>query len=148
MKKTEELAEILESGAGLAETMLDILKAQQQAIVQFQSAALGELLEKQQSLVKPMEIMEKKRQDLTIEIGRMSGAPKETRSLKELVETLEKDEAAKIQKCGNRLHAIVEQVLTINNQNKVLLENSLRFIQRNLRIITSDYSRKFVDAKI
>jgi flagellar biosynthesis/type III secretory pathway chaperone len=148
MKKIEELVELLESGAGLAGTMLDILKAQQQAIVQFQSAALVDLLLKQQAVMKPMEVVEKKRQELTAEIGRSNGALSDTLSITELTRVLELEDAARIRSCGDRLHGIVEQVLKINTQNKVLLENSLRFIQRNLKIITSDYSRQLVDAKM
>jgi len=122
--QTESIEDIVRTEAELAEALLGLLKQQQNAIVHFQDAALTSLLEQQQHLLVPLEALEKER----ARVFRARGAGSAPGS--------------------ERLRSLAREIAAINRQNRTLLEQGLRFIHQNLRILTEDFTRKLVDARI
>jgi flagellar biosynthesis/type III secretory pathway chaperone len=126
--KNEKVDEVLKSEAELAEVLLGLLKQQQNAIVHFRDSELTTLMEQQQSVLRPLEALERERAHMIHGEQRL----------------LEHDAQAH----GNRLKEVAKQIVEVNRQNKALLENSLKFIQQSLRIMTDNYTKQLLDAKI
>jgi flagellar biosynthesis/type III secretory pathway chaperone len=126
MMINEKLAEVEKIETELAEVLLGLLKQQQNAIVHFRDAELTSLVEQQQNIIRPLEALEKER----MHFMREGPSQEEGQSYRQ------------------QLKSLVRQILEVNNQNKVLLENSLKFIHQNLRIMTDDYTKQLIDAKI
>ncbi len=126
--KTEALEEILKAETDLAEALLGVLKEQQNAIIHFRGSALSQLIEQQHSLMRPLEQLERERQ--------------------KLIDAMKNNNTEAVSHYKQRLKSIVQQILEINQQNKVLIENALKFIQYNVRLLTEGLSKQIIDAKV
>jgi flagellar biosynthesis/type III secretory pathway chaperone len=62
-----------------------------------------------------------------------------------LTNRLPEEEATQVNKYGKKLRSVIERIVTVNSQNKILLDNSLRFIKHNIRIMTDGYTKKLID---
>jgi len=122
-----QLTEILTTQIQLAEALLVLIKQQQQAIIHSDEDEVLRLVNRQQELLQPLSALEKERisfQKSRVEIEDSA------------IYTLEKT-----------LRNIIGEVVEINNQNRVLIENSLRFVRQTLRILTNDYQRNLIDTR-
>lgn len=126
--KNESLEEILKTEAELAEALLGVLRAQQNAIIHFRGSSLTQLIEQQHSLLRPLEQLEKERQ--------------------KLMEATNQNDDHTVAEQKKRLKSIVHQIIEINQQNKELLENALRFVHYNIRLLTEGFTKQLIDAKV
>jgi flagellar biosynthesis/type III secretory pathway chaperone len=126
--KNETVEEVLKSETELAEVLLGLLKQEQNAIVHFRDSELTALIEQQHTVLRPLEALERERASLSQENPQLMETGTQTH--------------------GKRLRSVALQIVEINKQNRVLLENSMKFIQQNLRIITDNYTKQLLDAKI
>ena len=126
--KNESLEEILTTEAEIAEALLGILRQQQNAIVHFQGSSLTKLVEQQHSLLRPLEQLEKERQ--------------------KIIEEVKLQENESLAQHRQRLKSLVQQIVEINQQNKELIENALRFVQYNIRLMTEGFTKQIIDAKV
>lgn len=146
MTTSEQFTEVLKTEAELASALLEVLQEQQQAIIHFQDASLAAAIERQQQLMKPIASLEKEWVKVSREFSReLHIDSPEPLSLSVLTNRLPEEEAAQVSKYGKKLRSVVEKIFTVNSQNKMLLENSLRFIKHNIRIMTDGYSKKLID---
>ena len=125
--QTDNLENVIRTEAELAEALLGLLKQQQNAIVHFQDAALTSLVEQQQHILRPLEALERERLRI------MNGSSTATE---------------RIPQSAQRLRTLAREIADVNRQNRTLLESAMRFIHQNLRILTEDFTRKLVDARI
>lgn len=146
MTTSEQFTEVLKIEAELASALLEVLQEQQQAIIHFQDASLAAAIERQQQLMKPIASLEKEWVKVSRDFSReLHIASHEPLSLSVLTNRLPEEEAAHVSKYGKKLRSVVEKIFTVNSQNKILLEHSLRFIKHNIRIMTDGYSKKLID---
>ena len=142
MTTTDQFAEVLRAEADLADALLGALNDEQQAILRLRNGDLLAAVERQQRLLLPMEGLERER----IKLCRTMGSEgKEVESLSGIAAHMPPEEAAPLLRSGQRLRAKAETILAVSGQNRMLLENSLRFVKHTLRLVTEDYSRKLVD---
>ncbi len=127
MTNSNQLAEVLTTQIQLSEALLELLKLQQQAIIQSNEEEILNLVRRQQELLQPLSELEKER-------------TKYSKSAEEFAD--ESMRALEI-----RLKNLVREIVEINNQNRVLIENSIRFVRQTLRILTNDYQRNLVDTR-
>jgi flagellar biosynthesis/type III secretory pathway chaperone len=146
MATIEQFTEVLKTQTELTSALLDVLQEQQQAIIHFQDASLAAAIERQQQLMKPIESLEKECVKIIHEFSRELHIDSlEPLRLSVLTNRLPAEEAARVNKCGKKLRSVIEKICTVNSQNKILLDNSLRFIKHNLRIMTDGYTKKLID---
>lgn len=124
----ESLTNILKTEAELAEALLGVLREQQNAIIHFRGSSLTQLIEQQHSLLRPLEQLEKERQ--------------------KLFDAMNHNENEDVTKHKKRLKSLVQQIVEINQQNKELLENALRFVHYNIRLLTEGFTKQLIDAKV
>ncbi len=66
-------------------------------------------------------------------------------TIRQLLECLPAGDAVRISTIAARLRIVVERILHMNEQNRILLQRSLRFVQETLRLVTDDHTRQLVD---
>ncbi|MCC6397009.1 MAG: flagellar protein FlgN [Bacteroidetes bacterium] len=152
MTKIEELERVMETEVEVGEALLQLLSRKQRSIVGIQGDMLSSLAVEEQKLLKPLHELESERMRLAAELAGAASVPvtEETRqvSIDELLECLDAADAVRISTMAARLRTVVERLLHMNDQNRVLLQRSLRFVQDTLRLVTDDHTRQLVDHRI
>ncbi len=152
MTTIDELKEVLQAEAELAEALVKVMSEKQQAIVRFEGEELARTTRREEELMKPIQDLERERIRFTSEIGAnlvpRAAAVAEPLKIRDLVRYLNSREARQISGIVARLHQAVEQITNINEQNKILLKHSLHFVQETLRIVTSDHTKQLIDQRI
>jgi flagellar biosynthesis/type III secretory pathway chaperone len=123
----DNLEEVVRTEAEIAEVLLGLVRQQQNAIVHFQEAALRTILEQQEELLRPFEALEKER-------VRLMGSA-----------TIDDESVPPVAK---KLQRLAQEISDLNKQNRTLLEHSMKFVHQNIKILTEDFSRKLIDARI
>jgi flagellar biosynthesis/type III secretory pathway chaperone len=149
MTRIEELERILDAEVELGEALLQLLVNKQRTIVGMQSDALSTLLQQEEQLLRPFQSLEAERVRLTAElVGRSNeGVTHGTDliSVVELLGHLPATDSVRISTMAMRLRTVVERILHMNGQNRILLQRSLRFVQDTLRMVTDDHTRALID---
>lgn len=149
MTRIEELERVLAAEVELGEALLQLLMNKQRSIVGLQSDALSMLLAQEEQLLRPFQNLEAERVRLTAELvgaadhGTIQAG--DPISVVELMEHLPATDSLRISTMATRLRTVVERILQMNGQNRVLLQRSLRFVQDTLRLVTEDHTRALVD---
>ena len=146
MTTIDQFAEVLKTEADVADAILGTLYEQQQAIIHFRDGAIMAAVERERQLIEPMESLERERENLCRAFDSTTRPEMNGKfSLSGLARQLPRHEAAKILGAGKILKGKVEKIMTVNNQNKMLLEHSLCFVRHSLRIMTNNYTKKLID---
>jgi len=152
MTTIEELEQVMTTEVEVGEALLQLLTRKQQSIVGLQSDVLTGLLAREDSLLKPFRELESERARLTAELiaGAAPGAGQEEGGVhvETLLQHLAAGDAVRISTMASRLRTVVERILHLNNQNRMLLQRSLRFVQDTLRLVTDDHTRQLVDHRV
>ncbi len=152
MTKIKDLERVMETEVEVGEALLQLLSRKQRSIVGIQGDLLSSLAVEEQKLLKPLQELEAERMRLAFELARGASVPATEGtvgvSLEELLERLDTAEASRISTVAARLRKVVERLLQMNDQNRVLLQRSLRFVQDTLRLVTDDHTRQIVDHRI
>jgi flagellar biosynthesis/type III secretory pathway chaperone len=126
--QNENLEEVMRTEAEIAEVLLGLVKQQQNAIVHFQEASLRTIMQQQEDLLRPFQALEAERVRLMNDAVGLKGIP--------------------LPPAATKLQKLAREIDDLNQQNKTLLESSMRFIHGNIRILTEDFSRQLVDARM
>jgi len=152
MTKIEELERVMETEVEVGEALLQLLSRKQRSIAGIQGDILSSLTAEEQTLLKPLQELEGERMRLAAELVGNASVPatEGTRavSIEELLDCLGGADAVRISTITARLRKVVERLLQMNEQNRVLLQRSLRFVQDTLRLVTDDHTRQLVDHRI
>ena len=153
MEKIEQLGQILQTEADLVEALAGVMVQKQQSIVRFDAGSLGTLTQREQDLLVPFQALEGERMKLAEDLaggvpaGR-SGEGTPARSIHELLAALEVDAGAPVAGQAARLRSAVQRVLDLSQQNRTLMQHSLKFVRETLRMITKDHTRQLVDQRM
>jgi len=152
MTKIEELERVMETEVEIGEALLQLLTRKQRSIVGLQSDVLTSLVVQEETLLKPFQELEAERTRLTSELmgdgARVQGENPQDISVVRLLDYLGAGDAVRISTMAARLRTVVERILHLNNQNRLLLQRSLRFVQETLRLVTVDHTRQLVDQRV
>ena len=149
MTRIEELERVLAAEVELGEALLQLLMNKQRSIVGLQSDELSMVLAQEEQLLRPFQNLEAERVRLTAELvgatDRSAVAAGMPFSVVELMDHIPATDSLRISTMATRLRTVVERILQMNGQNRVLLQRSLRFVQDTLRLVTEDHTRALVD---
>jgi flagellar biosynthesis/type III secretory pathway chaperone len=153
MTTIDELEKVLETEADLAEALSGVITQKQQAIVQFNGVSLGALTRRMEELMRPFQDLEQERLRLAGALTqRHAGTGKQMMAkpltAKELADILGKKDAERILSRATRLRNAVQKIVRMNDQNRLLLQHSLRFVRGTLKIITENHTRQLIDQRM
>ncbi len=146
----EELGSVMQSEVELGESLLRVMMHKQRSIVGLHGDDLTSLVVQEEELIKPFQQLEERRVRLAAEIaGRPVLMEKGTATtITELLRHLSPSDALRISTMSARLRTVSERIIHMNDQNRILLHRSLRFVQETLRLVTDDHTRQLVDHRM
>lgn len=147
MTVPEELEEVMTTETELAESLIGILRQQQDAIVHSRADELASLVNRSEELLRPMETLEKERSRLAASLfNDMAGHQTEITVDRLLARA--GNSTPRLGSVIRRLRDASHEILKINSVNKPLLEHSRQFIRHTLRAATDDYKKNLIDKKM
>jgi len=146
----EELERVMQSEVETGESLLRVMTQKQRSIVGLHGDDLTSLVVQEEELIKPFQQLEERRMRLTAEITGRGTAPERgtTITLAELLRHLAPSDALRISTMSARLRTVSERIIHMNDQNRILLQRSVRFVQETLRLVTDDHTRQLVDHRM
>jgi hypothetical protein len=146
----EDLERIMQSEVEVGETLLRLMAQKQRSIVGLHGDQLTSILVQEEEMIRPFQELELQRMRITDRIVGRSDGKKEgqTITLAELMKHLSPTDALRVSTMSMRLRTVTERIIHMNDQNRLLLQRSLRFVQDTLRLVTEDHTRQFVDHRM
>jgi flagellar biosynthesis/type III secretory pathway chaperone len=152
MTKIEELEQVMQKEVEVGEALLQVMTRKQQSIVGVRGDELAAILIQEETLITPFRDLEEARSRLTAEIvddhddrGASDGR---FVTVAEVLGRVPAGDAVRISTIAARLRTVVERILHMNEQNRIFLQRSLRFVQDTLRLVTEDHTRQLVDHRM
>jgi flagellar biosynthesis/type III secretory pathway chaperone len=147
--RIDDLEQLMQAQQELSEALADVMVQKRRSILGLRSNELMDLTRREEELISPMNSLEQERMHLVHEILRDLGVNGTgTVNVRELVRHLPSRDAVRLSSRAARLRSAVERVVSINEQNRVLLQRSQRFVTDSIRLITEDNTRQLVDQKV
>jgi len=152
MTKIEELEQVMQKQVEVGESLLQVMTHKQRSIVGIRGDELAAILVREESLITPFRDLEVARSRLTAEIvGGGAGLDASAGRFVTVAEVLghvPAGDALRISTIAARLRTVVERILHMNEQNRIFLQRSMRFVQDTLRLVTEDHTRQLVDHRM
>ncbi|NLK21796.1 MAG: flagellar protein FlgN [Epulopiscium sp.] len=137
-----DLIEVLEGEIGFYTILLKISKEKTDIIVSGDVLALQKLTKKEQEAVSQNIRLEKQRETIVGDIALVLNEKKEGLTITKLIEKLENtiEEKEKLKTIQKRINDLIIQLKQVNEQNKVLLNQSMEMINFTMNAIQSTRS--------
>ena len=116
--------------------LLDLLSKQQRLIVQRQIDDFGESVTEEEHLILRMRDLEKERVAKAGTLSDTLGIAPGELCLTEIIQTVEDRYAVRLSELRKGLLALTEKVRNTNTVNRFLIEQGLRFVERNIQLLT------------
>ena len=132
----EDLIDTLDNENKEYTKLLDLSMQKTAVIVKGDIKKLQEIVAKEQLIVDDINILEKKREEGLDDISNVLNIPNEELTLKRLIEIMNKQpkEHAALIKVHDELKATVDNMVKINDNNKMLLQQSLDMVDFELNL--------------
>jgi len=137
----EELIQTLEQESAIYEEMIPLAEKKTQIIVANDLQALQTITEQEQMTVDRIGALERKRQEVIVNIGTVLNKDPATLNFRTLIQILQGQQAEQkqLRELHDRLKRTVERLADINKRNKALIEQSLEMIEFNMNFIQSTW---------
>lgn len=135
----EELITTLEQEYTIYQELLPIAEKKTHIIINNDLESLQVITEQEQFSVEKVNALEKKREEVIINIGTVISRDPKNLNIKNIIDLLEKqpEEQHKLAQIHDKLKKTVYRLMDVNQRNKVLIEQSLEMIEFNLNFIQS-----------
>lgn len=135
----EELITVLRSEDEIYQKLIPIEETKTKTIIKNDLQALQEITEQEQRVVEKINALERKRQEVIVNIGTVTNRKPETLNIKTISEFLKKQPKEYKELCSvhDSLKKTLKRLVQVNNQNKSLIEQSLEMIEFNMNLIQS-----------
>ena len=136
---TEELINVLQKEQEIYQQLIPITEQKTKVIIQNDLKALQEITEQEQQAVEQLNALERRREEIIINMGTVLNRDPKTLKLKNMVKLLEKrpEEQKKLAELYDLLTASIRRLSEINERNKTLINQSLEMIQFEMNLIQS-----------
>jgi len=135
----DELIEVLDKECDIYQKLIPITEEKTMVIVRNDLTALQEITNKEQSVIDQISALERKRDDIMINIKTVINRKSDALDLKTLIDLLDKQprEQRALSILHDNLKGTVQRLVDINNRNKSLIQQSLEMIEFNMNFIQS-----------
>ena len=136
---TEELISVLQKEQDVYQQLIPITEQKTKIIIQNNLKALQEITEREQQAVEQLNTLERKREEIIVNMGTVLNRDPRTLKLKNMVKLMEKrpEEQKQLAELYDTLTASIKRLSEINERNKVLINQSLEMIQFEMNLIQS-----------
>lgn len=135
----EELINTLEQENEVYQQLIPISEEKTKIIVRNDLDELQKIVVKEQGMVEQINLLEKKREEVILNIGTVIGKDPKLLTVQVVSELLEKQpkEQRKLNEIHDNLKNTIQRLIKINNHNKSLIKQSLDMIEFNMNFIQS-----------
>ena len=136
---TEELIIVLKEEYGIYQQLIPITEKKTKVIIQNDLKALQEITESEQRAIEKLNTLERRREEIIVNMGTFLNRDPRTLKLKNMVKLLEKrpEEQKKLAELYDLLTASIKKLSESNERNKVLINQSLEMIQFEMNLVQS-----------
>ena len=135
----DELVNVMSQENDIYRELIPIAEEKTRAIIKNDLDALQKITEQEQLTIEKITALEKKREEVVINIGTiLSRDPKEL-NMKALIKIMGKqpEEQKELSRIHDELDVNLRRLVTINDRNKELINQSLEMIEFNMNLIQS-----------
>lgn len=135
----EELITTLQKESDIYKEMIPIAKEKSKIIASNDLPGLQNITDVEQGFVEKVMVLDKKREEIIGNIGVVLCKDAKTLKIQDIIALLEKQpkEQQRLTEVHKDLKNTVEQLVSYNNHNKALVEQSLEMIEFNMNFIQS-----------
>lgn len=148
MTSLNELIETLEQEISAVEALREVILLKQHAIIKHDYDALKEAIGQEEAAVQRVRQLEQQRLAFIAHCIDDLDSKMKMLTLNDLIQQLDGDLTNVLTKFEQRLQAAMRQVSYINDQNKLLVNNSLNFIKETINIVTENRTRQLVNKSV
>ncbi|MFQ5675738.1 MAG: flagellar protein FlgN [bacterium] len=131
----EDLISIVTREISAFEELLKTLKDKQRAIVEGQTERLNKYVEDESKLAAETQSIENERVAKTQELAEKLALDELNPRLSKIIEQVEEKYAERLREQRTLLKALVGRIQTLNRSNQYLLNYSLKFIEKSMKIL-------------
>lgn len=152
-ESAEQLVTVLQSEAETTEELLKAIEKKQDSLLYFKADVMGEAVDRERSLLKQMRELEHERQRIVAHLASTVPALRDRSqaralSVSDLVQYVEGNSGKRLSELARQIQTVGHLVQQKNQQNRMLLDSSARFVKNTLGILTEDHARRLVDRTI
>ncbi len=135
----EELINVLEEENKQYEELVPVEEKKRTVIIDNDLEALQSITALEQSVIQKINKLEGRRQEVIVNIGTVMSRNPSTLDIKTVVKMLEKqpEEQKRLSRVHDDINRTVGRLKELNDQNQVLIEQSLEMIEFNMNVIQS-----------
>jgi len=135
----EELITTLEQEYDIYKQLIPIAENKTKVIVSNEILSLQVITEQEQSMIEKINALEHKREEVIANIGTVISREPSTLHISIIIQLLEKQpkEQKQLSEVHDNLIKAIQRLVQINNQNKLLIQQSLEMIEFNMNFIQS-----------
>ena len=135
----ENLIEVLNNESQEYDQLLELSTKKTPVLVAGNLEELARITDEEQLVVSRITHLERKRQEVFADIANVINRDVKTLLLPDLIEILAQrpEEQQKLAKVHDRLRTVVYEVKRVNDQNRILIQNSLEMIDYELNMLQS-----------
>jgi len=136
---TEELIRVLQEEQNIYQQLISISEEKTKVIIKNNLQSLQEITAREQQAVEKLNALERRREEIIVNMGTVLNRDPRTLKLKNMVKILEKrpEEQKKLAELYDLLTASIKRLSEVNERNKVLINQSLEMIQFEMNLIQS-----------
>lgn len=146
----DELIGVLNKEYDIYNELLPVAEEKTKIIIRNDIEALQTITEKEQAVVEKINLLEKKREDLIVNIATVINKKPEDLNLKAIIQILESQpkEQKALSEIRDNLNLVIKRLVEINNRNQALIQQSLEMIEFNMNFIQSTRTAQSTGAVI
>ncbi|MGE5314682.1 MAG: flagellar protein FlgN [Acidobacteriota bacterium] len=148
MTSLNELIETLEQEIAAVESLREVILLKQHAIIKHDYDALKEAMGVEESAIQRVRQFEQQRLAFIAHCIDDLDSKMQSLTLNDLIRQLDDELTDVLTRLEARLKTAMQQVTYINDQNKLLVNNSLNFIKETINIVTDNRTRQLVNKAV
>lgn len=133
-----QLVEIVQKEVDTFQTLLDTMENEQKALVTQDVTELETAVAAQSELAVNAGALERARTRLVTELSQELGVTATDMTLKRLIDRIQGPHSQRLGEMRETLIAMHEKILAANRQNSLLIKQSMKYVDKSLRILTGD----------
>ena len=135
----DELVNTMSQENDIYKELIPIADEKTRVIIKNDLDALQKITEQEQLTIEKINALEKKREEVIINIGTVLSRNPKDLNMKELIKIMgrQPEEQKKLSKIHDELSDTLKRLVTINDRNKELIKQSLEMIEFNMNLIQS-----------
>lgn len=135
----QELIQTLQSEETLYQELIPIATRKTRVIIDNDLTSLQRITNQEQLIVEKINALERKREEVVINIGTVINRNPSTLTMKKIIEILGKqpEEQKRLSELHDSLKSVVNTLVELNGRNKSLIQQSLEMIEFNINLIQS-----------